>query len=1024
VGAVNPTSRRARRRLLLPLLLTLPAGCVASAQPRFSAEVSSAIAAEPMRRLETPDLSVYYAEGHRPEAERFALWVGGCVRDLQRWIRIGNSLALRKPFIVMPARPLNNAFVMPPIAGIEPASVVTSSSTFDFLVDVGMAPDPALFGCHEMVHWVHEMQIAGFWGFVDRVFGDVLSPQLGLDSWFHEGLATLYETQLQVGQGRMVSPFWEGAFHAGVAGRRIEGGDLSAANRGFVFGNHYLVGSRFLGFLRDRYGEDKLWRLVQAQGTSFFFPLWVSLRFWQVYDKNLSTLLDEFADEVQAKYPVVQRPPEQRSLRPLGHSARYAVARNGVEAAISEDFDQPIRLSVWAADGRLLRRRGLSELLPARTLVMPSTTYISGLSLTADGADAYFVVIDRDSIFQVARLVRYRVASDRLEVVADDVAGPGGAISDDGRSYFFARAAGDRHDLMELDVTSGKIRSVVTAATGVFLGTPRPSPDGRLLVATASDAGVVQLAVFDRKTGIPVGQPIAAPDGAGLAVDPWFVDAQRVLFSSPVAGRFQIFVHDLGTGATLPISRAPYVALAARPAPGGRIRFLNRQGWGWTLDEIALAPAPTSAAAVATSDPAAAPASAPASTPPPAPLGPSPPAYVLPLQPSAPPPGPVLSDAPYSNFDHLFVPQLHALAVTALPTSSRSLWGASLGGGDRLGFHRWALSGYLDFVKNADVTGGGSIGYVNTQLAPWLFVLEATQLSWWDLPHAASDTPTPAAADLTVLRRQRDLTLGAALPFYTHALSLALLGTELRRGGDPTAPALQRLGGVAAALQLNSAEITPYQGERRALALALDAAHYPDRFGTQDFTFTDLRAWLHTRLPVPPSARLGFGLDLRGRALAGAPQGSGMLELGGVSAYGQLFRSSTGPDHPDPEPDLARIPQRFSEPLRGYEDLTLLLERVAIAEARLGYPLIIDRGFASSLVLLPAFFVRQLDLDVFASGAWDTRARAADNLHGAAGGSITLRTLFWAAPLAVRYQVARRLADDRAWVHIIGLGAN
>ena len=78
---------------------------------------------------------------------------------------------------------------------------------------------------------------------------------------------------------------------------------FSVFQRDFHAGSHYLVGSQFVRFLADRYGEDKLWKLIHVQARSIFFPLCVNLRFWQAYDKTLSTLIDEFADEVAADLP-------------------------------------------------------------------------------------------------------------------------------------------------------------------------------------------------------------------------------------------------------------------------------------------------------------------------------------------------------------------------------------------------------------------------------------------------------------------------------------------------------------------------------------------------------------------------------------------------------------------------------------------------------------------------------------------------------------------------------------------------
>ena len=95
-----------------------------------------------------------------------------------------------------------------------------------FSLEMGLPPDPAVIGCHEITHYVQFQQIAGFAWFWN-LFGQVYTPQIGLDPWFDEGLAVYYETKLQPGTGRLAWPFWRGAFAAGFAGRRFNGGDLS-----------------------------------------------------------------------------------------------------------------------------------------------------------------------------------------------------------------------------------------------------------------------------------------------------------------------------------------------------------------------------------------------------------------------------------------------------------------------------------------------------------------------------------------------------------------------------------------------------------------------------------------------------------------------------------------------------------------------------------------------------------------------------------------------------------------------------
>jgi len=262
------------------------AACVPVVAPRYPDDVAAALAQRPMRVLEGEHLRLYYPEGRQAEGRRFLDRVEGCARYLRQVQHVHNSIADAKMTVVMPEAPFNNAFVASRLLGYDTQAVVPTFSTADvFSLEFGLPPDPGIIGCHEITHYVQAEQVAGFSWLMNTIFGASYTPQLGLDSWFHEGLAVYYETRLVPGTGRLAWPLWRGSFAAAYAGRRISGGDLHALQRDFHAGNAYLVGSQFVRFLADRYGEEKLWQLVHVQARSFFFPFGVNVRFWQAYDK-------------------------------------------------------------------------------------------------------------------------------------------------------------------------------------------------------------------------------------------------------------------------------------------------------------------------------------------------------------------------------------------------------------------------------------------------------------------------------------------------------------------------------------------------------------------------------------------------------------------------------------------------------------------------------------------------------------------------------------------------------------------
>src|SRR5213078_2543188 len=101
---------------------------------------------------------------------------------------------------------------------------------------------------------------------------------------------------------------------------------------------------------------------------------------------------------------------------------------------------------------------------------------------------------------------------------------------------------------------------------------------------------------------------------------------------------------------------------------------------------------------------------------------------------------------------------------------------------------------------------------------------------------------------------------------------------------------------------------------------------------------------------------------LRGRALL-ARDDTGLLQLGGFSQGLALFSGRSVSAEPLPFDDLRFPPNlRFAEYLRGYEDYAITTDRAAIASLAWRYPLIIDRGVAALFGILPASFLRQLDL--------------------------------------------------------------
>jgi hypothetical protein len=952
---------------------------------RFPDDVQASFAHGDMRRLETERFIIYYPAHRRAEIDRFLVRAERCANVLRDAALVKWGTWKDRMVITMPETSFNNAFVSPGSEGYEPVSVIPTVATLDFTTEYGLLPDPGIIACHELVHYVHFEQITGFWGGLDLVFGSLYTPQLWADPWFLEGLATHYEARLSPGVGRPMWPIFTGMFAAAYAGRHINGGDLSELGRLAPVGHHYLVGTMFVRYLTERYGEKPVWTAIASQARQIS-GLFFAGTFKDGFGKSLGDLIDEFDRWHAQTFPVRARPAAQRTIATLGTDARYARGRDGTEAWVSEDVDQPPRLVVRDPGGATLAEIPLIEVVPPRTLVDASPLLVSGLSVTADGREVWLTVDDRDITEHVPRLLRWRRGDGGLTELSHTL-GPGATIDPTGATYYYCAGDGDRWSLAAWDVRTGNRRVLIDAQPGTYVLGAQVSADGARLVADAWDGSAFVAWVLDAATGAR----LAEIRGGGTPIwDASFTDDGRVMYLGVVDGRFQLFVDGQ------PVTDAPYAVLAARSARG-TIRFLNRDGWRWTIDEIA-APEAGIPAAVAAAEPA--PAAPPSAAPPSA---------------APPPAAPVVSsDEPYSPWDHFLFPQLRSPTFVAVSDQSFQ-YGAVIGGGDRLGLQRWSIAAHIQppTTSNGPLRWGGEVAYLNAMAAPWTIVASAGFVDW-------ADPVMQDGSDVTrdEERRTRDAALALSRT-WRDTLTTTLAGVYTEDiDQPPDQPRLDRkLGGPALSLAWTSAESTAYTGLRRALLAAASTAYYPHALSTFTGDIYDVGAGVAGVLPLPGTTLHTLALRLRGRALLAADD-TRLLQLGGLVEGAELANGSSVAT-PTPTFDATRFPPnlRFIEYLRGYEDYAITTDRAAVASLSWRYPLIIDRGVAATLWLLPSSFVRQVDLELFAAGAIDRRR----DLHAAAGGELRLHLTLLRTPLQLGYQVARRVRDDDALTQLLEL---
>ncbi len=965
--------------LLLVALVLSVAGC-ATPFPRFGPPIDAALARSQMRKLRTPRFDIYYPNGAQAKVQRVLPRLEQCAARIEAHVSVNERLR-----IVMPDVAFNNAYVT---AALLPHSVIPTYFTSEHFATLGLPPDPAFIACHELVHYVQRLQVRGLPRLLSLLTGPIYSPQIGLDPWFWEGLAVYYETKLQGGSGRLGSPYFNGVFAAAMAGRSFNGGMLSPYNRRIPHGPQYLIGSHFIDWLARTYGEDKLWELVRHQGDEVLAPIAVNQRFGSAFGHPLTTLIDQYNRHLQRTLKVRHRPAEQRVVASLGQYARYARSAEGSEVRVYSDLATPLQLEVRGPSGAVRLKRLLTDVVPPRKLLSPSTNSISGLSFTADDSELYFVAFDDGKTFPVNRLMRLDIAKNVLSEVERDLHGAGGSISPDGRTYFFARARGASFDLAAYDLAQQRVRVVVKAPLHTYFLAPRVSPDGTKLIAAKLQRARYQVVVLDAQSG----QELWHSDPSTTAYTPSWIDNESFVYVAEKAHRFQVFQSSLQAGAPQQLTDAPYLALEPFAGPVS-VRFLNRDGFKWTLDEVPRAEREDSVA----------------------PDLPEPPQLELAhaeehaLADFGGQPTRVLSDAPYSVFERLWIPEFRGLSLVAVE-SVGAIYGLGAMGGDMLGYHRWsAVASYQPTEQQL----WGSIGYLNRQFAPL----------WFDAQLAHGGFQGSA---LTTNAQRFDY-----IERGTHArlaFSRLLWGSNLiRAGGRWTrfertgsgfpGSGIRRLTGFDIGGSFGAAETTPYTGVRRALGLNLVAAHYPLSLSTLDQPLTDMAGYLTAVTPLPFSKLHTLTLSGTVRGLSGGRDANYLLQVGGVAAGAPLYGNAFGIIS-----DRGFLPPGnvFLEYVRGYEDAAFFAQRYLGGTLTYKLPFIFDVGTATTLGILPASFFRQVDLQLFSTGG--SLLNSAQTTLLSAGGSLIVRGSFANVPLSLEAQLSRRMAQDHAWTALILLG--
>ena len=421
---------------------------------------------------------------------------------------------------------------------------------------------------HEYTHVIHLQMHGGVARVVNAIFGDVYLPNQMQPLWFIEGMAIMEETY-RTRAGRIRSSEFKAILRVNaLEGKLLTLGEASNSVRQFPRGNNpYVYGAMFVDYLRTRFGEEKLYEVCRAYGSSTV-PYAVNRVFKRVLGVELDELYDAWLKAVREEAEATKA-----ALEAKGLTRRKRLTEDG------EGKGQP----VFSRDGRALiisaadteTRPGIFELpldgKPRRRLALA-------------GGDAHLSTDARGNVFYTRsapykRFYRYSdvfvlpEAGGEPRRVTYGARSREAAASPSGRELALLVDGGGGTKLVLADERGNRLRDLLVPDRDDQVYDPSWSPDGRAVVAVVRRGSRVVVGMIDVATG----STTALTVDAGLESDPVFdPSGTYVVFASDRTGVSNIFAVDLADGSLRMLTNVVGGASSPAVSPDGEtLAFLD-----------------------------------------------------------------------------------------------------------------------------------------------------------------------------------------------------------------------------------------------------------------------------------------------------------------------------------------------------------------------------------------------------------------------------------------------------------------
>ena len=391
--------------------------------------------------------------------------------------------------------------------------------------------------------------------------------------WFWEGDAVATETAFTP-SGRGKIPRFDLVFRTNLLeGRTFNYHKQYLRSYKHNIPDHYVLGYHMVSYLRRKTGDPDIWNKVTTRAWGMpIMPFTFSNALHRETGRYVTGVFNDMAGELRQEW---QAEVDKLQLTPF-----ETIATKRGKAYTDFKYPQPL------SDGTVVTlKEGIGDIEQFVLLdsgnesiaFTPGFVNDAGM-LSANAGKIAWAEYGFDPRWRVKNFSRIKVHdlhTGKTYIVNDPharVTAP--ALSPDGKSIAVIRSTNDyQHQLVLMDVTTGREIKALPNPSNDFLSMPRWTPDGKSIVFLKGQSGAKTVTLMDVASSATRDLLPKSNENIGHP----YVHGDYLIVASPVSGIDNIYAIDLTNGSRLQVTSSKYGAYSPSVSPDGKWIYYSEQ---------------------------------------------------------------------------------------------------------------------------------------------------------------------------------------------------------------------------------------------------------------------------------------------------------------------------------------------------------------------------------------------------------------------------------------------------------------